>query len=152
MQAVIAGTDIVFDIPVQAGKPFRHRVGLEQRLRLVEPEGLCQGKLVQPPRRRFAPVQVNRLRTLDGNIVAEPLQIECGAAADDEWLFQKDLQRYDSLLPGQASSRPLIGPASRLLEPAGRNILAAKAAGITLAFHPGGVDQQPLGQGFVQPV
>ena len=86
MQAVIAGTDIVFDIPVQAGEPFRHWVGLEQRLRLVDPEGLCQGKLVQPPRRRFGPVQVNRLRTLDGNIVAEALQIECGAAADDEWL------------------------------------------------------------------
>jgi hypothetical protein len=86
--------------------------------------------------------------------VREALKFERSAAAHGERTFPQSLKRYNDMLPaenlifffgrGQTCGRATIYTAGHLIEPAMSNVLAAKAAGITLAPKPAGINKEPL--------
>ena len=79
-------------------------------------------------------------------VVGKAVQLEGGAAADDEIAGEQGLQRDDDLLPAERSARTLVDAAHRLLQPAGGDVLAAQSGGVAVPAQPRGIDQQPFRQ------
>lgn len=86
-------------------------------------------------------------RTPLAQVVAEALHFDGGTSADDEIGAEQLLERNDDTLPGDFAERALEGSPRGLNEPAGRYVLAAQAGGVSMPFHPGGIDQKPLREG-----
>ena len=84
--------------------------------------------------------------------MTEPLHFERSTSSDNEIGIEQSLERNDNLLPTEVPEWTLEGAAHRLNQPACRNVLAAQAGRIALPFHPARIDQQALGEGFLEAV
>jgi hypothetical protein len=86
-------------------------------------------------------------RTRLAQVMAEALRFEGGTSTDDEIGAEQSLERNDDTLPGEFAEWALEGSPRRLNEPSGRYVLAAQAGGVSMSFHPGGIDEKPLREG-----
>jgi hypothetical protein len=82
--------------------------------------------------------------------MGEPLQLQSGAAADDNRKPKQRLHRCDDVIPTQGSPRPTEDAPRMLFEPTGLHIIAAKASGITAGLKPGSIRQQAFGKKALQ--
>ena len=145
-------------------EPFetdRDRLGAKQLAGIVKDEARDDGKLPEPARRPFVPIQVNLPRSLARQVVREAVQFQRRAPAHRDRALQHHLQRDHDMLPAQRRRRlfkprlvqraPKHPPRHRF-QPAAREVAAAQRARVAHAGEPGGVRDQSFRQQSVQAV
>lgn len=82
--------------------------------------------------------------------MAEAVQVEGGAATDNQIPGEQGLKRDHHLLPDDGTTRPNINAMRRLREPASSFVFAEEVGGVTFSSKPCRIDRQafrkPLGQ------
>lgn len=151
MDRIVIAFFVGLGIPFETGDAARHRLVRKKPVAAVPNEADIERQLGKPARSVHRPVEVYVLDAAR-KIMREALQFEGRTSPDGERLFEKRLQRYDSLLPRQQAARAPVDTACRLFQPTCRDIVGAERSGVAVSGQPPCIDQQALGQIPFQPV